>query len=156
MGQQWHFRKSQQEITDLEYYKQAIRYQYYNFTTQNIDERFLRRLMNKLVDIKNEIPRHAINDWHIMSSQFAPENDQYEEGIVYSSAVLIWVTIMMLVVFLIFIFGRFLCKRCEAEIQRDEAYNPEKRIRYVCGSLLITLVLLTATASTMFGNYGFF
>ena len=52
--------------------------------------------------------------------------------------------------------GRFVCKKCEGTIQRDETYNSEKRIRYVCCSFFLTVCLLTATTATIFGANGFY
>lgn len=90
-----------------------------------------------------------------MPTFFAPENDNYYEGLLSSLPFFVWITLVLTIVFLIFIIGRFGCKKCDATLERDETYQPSKRSNYICGMWLFGMFLLASTASTLFGNIGF-
>lgn len=68
----------------------------------------------------------------------------------------VWCSVLLIVIFLIFVIGRFICKRCDATVsERDEAFKPDNRIRYQCGTALITLITLTAVSGLVFGGWGY-
>jgi hypothetical protein len=70
--------------------------------------------------------------------------------------ILIWSSILLALIFLTFIIGRFMCKRCEAMMtERDEAFKPDNRVRYLCGTFFLTIVSLVSTSSLVFGALGY-
>lgn len=90
-----------------------------------------------------------------MPTYFAPEEDSYIRGIIYTLTLLVWISFLLGLIFVIFVIGRFICKRCDAEVtERDEAYNPDKRVRFICGTLWIVLLTLAAIAGTVNGVWG--
>jgi hypothetical protein len=60
----------------------------------------------------------------------------------------------MLIVFLIFIIGRFACSKCEAQIDKEDVYVSEQRYSYVLGIWLLGILILGSLSVTMVGNIG--
>lgn len=89
-----------------------------------------------------------------MNTIFAPEDPLYIQGIVYSQALLVWFAFLLLLVFLIFIFGRLFFNKCDASIERDEGYSRSQRPSYLCGIWLLGLLLISSVSITMIGNVG--
>ena len=142
---------------NLDLYKQNIRMEYYNLSS-DLEETSLRRYFRQLIDFKNIIPRRDLYTFDIMTNEFAPENDNYLPGLISSLfiPILLWITFLLIVVFLVFFIGRFICKKCDAVQEKDEAFNMQKKRQYVCAMWIIGLLLLGSVAVTVFGNFGFF
>jgi hypothetical protein len=85
----------------------------------------VRKTLHSLIDLKNSIPRHDLTTFDIMKTDFAPENPLYVQGIVYSLALLVWFAFLMLLVFLIFVIGRYTLNKCDAQIDKEEGFVSE-------------------------------
>lgn len=149
-------RRDQEEILNLTYYQESIRESYLNTSSVDPDS-YLRKLANFLIDLKNELPRHHLGgSFEILPTRYAPEDDTYLSGLIYSMLIPVWCSLLLALIFLIFVIGRFLCKRCDAVMtERDEAFKPDNRIRYLLGTSIITLVTLAAAAGLIFGGLGY-
>ena len=60
----------------------------------------------------------------------------------------------MLVVFFVFVIGRYTCNKCDAQIDKDEGFVREQRTSYVLGIWLLGILLMGSVAVTMVGNVG--
>ena len=87
-----------------------------------------------------------------MDTDYSPEDSNYYQGIGSNLLIITWIAVLLVIVFFVFVIGRFLCKKCEATIERDETYSEEKRDSYVCGTWLIGLVVVASLSSTLYGG----
>lgn len=63
---------------------------------------------------------------------------------------------MLLIVFIVFLIGRFGLGKCDATLDKDsETYIPGNKGAYLCWSWLLGLFLLASLSITMIGNIGY-
>jgi hypothetical protein len=151
-------RHDQDEILDLAHYRETIRTQYYNQTISDIEGTPLRKAMRALIDFKNSIPRHDLTDFDIMSTNFAPEDSSYLQGIIYSQLILLWCVALLIVIFFIFVIGRYACGKCDAQQVTREEIGPNlygEKFSFLCLGGLLGLFLAGTVAVTLFGNIGY-
>ena len=144
-----------------ELYKQEIRKDYRGTlegagkVLGDIQSTNLRHVLEALIKFKNSFPRHELSNFDIVDSQFNPQSDSYIQGLIYSQALLIWIPLFLLIIFAVFILGRFCFKKCEATLERDESVTRSSRGYYICWTWINTFLLLSSVAVTVFGNYGY-
>jgi hypothetical protein len=123
----------------------------------SVEQTSIRKTLHSLITLKNQIPRHDLSKFDILTTNFQPENNPaYVQGIVYSLALLIWISIVLFVVFVTFIIGRYFLNKCDAVIEKDETYTREQRSSYVLGMWAVGTLLLASVVVTMVGNIGSF
>ena len=154
-------RRSQEEIMDREYFKEAIRQDYMasgegaGKVLKEVENTNLRHVLEALIKFKNTLPRHGLSNFDIVGNQFSPESSTYIQGLLYSQALLIWIPFFLLVIFVIFIIGRFCLKKCDANLQRDESVSRDQRATYVCWTWMISIFLIASVTITLIGNLGY-
>ena len=124
---------------------------------ESIESTSTRNTLHAMINLKNQIPRHDLTTFDIQTTNFQPEkNPAYIQGIIYSLALLIWIPLVLLVVFVTFIIGRYLLNKCDSVIEKDENYSREQRSSYLWGIWVVGTLLLASVAVTMVGNIGSF
>ena len=122
---------------------------------KDVENTNLRHVLEALIKFKNTLPRHGLSNFDIVGNQFSPESSTYIQGLLYSQALLIWIPFFLLVIFVIFIIGRFCLKKCDATLQRDESVSRDQRAIYVCWTWIISIFLIASVTITLIGNLGY-
>ena len=63
---------------------------------------------------------------------------------------------LFFIMFMSFVIGRFVFKKCEANVVLDVDFNPEKKPSYIISITLTTILFLATSIAMLYGNIDYF
>jgi len=92
----------------------------------------------------------------MVDNQFAPEDENYYQGLFSNLLIIIWAIFLLVLIFVIFLVGRLGCKGCEATLDKEDGTFEFKRDSHVVCTWIMGLLLMLSLSSTLYGSISFF